>query len=61
LTSGGDELRGFVLFAPTFEGGEGVELIGASAAAAMRHAGDHEETKPILLIRAHVFKDGLVI
>ena len=54
-------MGGLVLFAPTFERGESVELIGASAAAAMGHAGDHEESKPVVLIRAHVFQDGLVI
>src|SRR5262245_22187043 len=62
VDSGGrDGFWGLVLFAPTFESGEGVELIGARAATAMRHAGDHEETKPILLIRAQAFQDGLVI
>jgi hypothetical protein len=25
------------------------------------HAGDHEETKPVHLIRVHVFQDGLLI
>ena len=60
-SSGCDGLGGLVLFAPTFERGEGVELIWAGTAAAMGHAGDHEETKPVLLIRAHVFQDGLVI
>ena len=60
-SGGGDGFGGLVLFAPAFERGEGVELIGAGAAAAMGHAGDHEKTKPVVLIRAHVFQDGLVI
>src|SRR4051794_18916463 len=60
-SSGCDGFGGLVLFAPTFERGESVELIGAGAAAAMGHAGDHEDTKPVLLIRAHVFQDGFVI
>src|SRR5215204_5574903 len=60
-SSGCDGFGGLVLFAPTFERGENVELIGAGAAAAMGHAGDHEKTKPVVLRRAHVFQDGLVI
>ena len=44
-----------ILFEPAFERGEGVELIGACAAAAMGHSGDHKETKPVVLIRAHAF------
>src|SRR5262245_49854921 len=55
-SSGGDGFGGFVLFEPTFERGEGVELIGACAAAAMGHSGDHKETKPVVLIRAHEFQ-----
>lgn len=47
-SSGGDGFGRLVLFAPAFERGEGVELIGAGAAAAMSHAGDHEETKPVV-------------
>src|SRR5262245_17749571 len=34
-SSGNDKLGRLVLFAPAFEGGEGVELIGAGTAAAM--------------------------
>ncbi len=60
-SSGRDGFGRLVLFAPAFEPGEGVELIGAGAAAAVGHAGDHQETKPVLLIRAHLFQDGLVI
>src|SRR5262245_12489159 len=60
-SDGGDGIGRRVLFAPAFERGEGVELIGAGAAAAMGHAGDHEETNPVVLIRAHLFQDGLVI
>ena len=54
-SSGCDGTGGLVLFAPTFERGKSVELIGAGAAAAMGHARDHEETKPVVLIRTHVF------
>src|SRR5439155_8055012 len=60
-SSGCDGTGGLVLFAPTFERGKSIELIGAGAAAAMGHAGDHEETKPVVLIGAHLFQDGLVI
>jgi hypothetical protein len=60
-SSRGDGFRGLVLFTPAFERRDGVELIRAGAAAAMGHAGDHEEAKPVVLIRAHVFQDGLVI
>src|SRR5262249_33531412 len=60
-SGGGDGLGGLVLFAPAFERGEGIELIGAGAVAAMGHAGDHEESQPVVLIRAHAFQDGLVI
>ncbi len=60
-SGGGDSFWGLVMFAPTFERSELIELIGAGTTAAMGHAGDHEKTKPVVLIRAHLFQDGLVI
>ena len=43
LGVGNDGGRGFAVFYPGFEGREGVELVGAGAAAAMVHAGDEEQ------------------
>ena len=54
---GGDGFGGPCRFYPAFERADDVELIGAGAAAAVHHAGDHEETIPVVLIRAHVFED----
>ena len=58
---GRDGLGRLVPLAPAFERGDRLEPIGARAAAAMGHAGDHEQTKPVVLIRAHPLQDGLVI
>src|SRR4051794_4055039 len=38
-----------------------MELIGAGPSPAMVHPGDHKKTKPVVLVRAHAFQDGLVI
>src|ERR1700691_2896556 len=54
-SGGGDRFWGLILFAPTFERSELIELIGAGASPAMAHPGNHKKTKPVVLVRAHVF------
>src|SRR5437588_1456159 len=60
-SGGGDRFWGLVLFAPAFERSQLIELIGAGPSPAMIHPGDHKKTKPVVLVRPHVFQDGLVI
>src|SRR6266851_8617657 len=60
-SGGGDRFWGLVLFAPAFERSQLIELIGAGSSPAMIHPGDHKKTKPVVLVRADVFQDGLVI
>ena len=60
-SGGGDGFWGLVLFAPAFERSELIELIGTGPSPAMAHPGDHKKTKPVVLVRAHVFQDGLVV
>jgi hypothetical protein len=60
-SGGGDRFWGLVLFAPAFERSQLIELIGAGPSPAMIHPGDHKKTKPVVLVRAHVFQDRLVI
>ena len=60
-SGGGDRFWGLVLFAPAFECSELIELIGAGPSPAMIHPGDHKKTKPVVLVRAHLLQDGIVI
>jgi hypothetical protein len=60
-SGGADRFWGLVLFAPAFECSELIELIGAGPSPTVIHPRDHKKTKPVTLIRAHVFQDGLVI
>src|SRR5206468_5383280 len=60
-SGGGDRFWGLVLFAPAFERSQLIELIGAGPSPAMIHPGDHKKTKPVVLVRAHLLQDGIVI
>src|SRR5882757_1280998 len=60
-SAGGNRFWGLVLFAPAFERSELIELIGAGSPPAMVHAGGHRAPKPVVLVRAHVFQDRLII
>src|SRR5438132_3609511 len=56
-----DHIRRDVRLPPPLEDGEHVELIGALPAAAVRHAGDHEQTQPVALIPAHFLQHAFVV
>src|SRR5688572_4871295 len=43
-SGGGDRFRGLVVFPPSFQRGESVELVGPGATTTMCHTGDHKET-----------------
>ena len=60
-SGGGDRFGGLALFAPAFERSELIELIGAGPSPAMIHPRYQKKTKPVVLVRAHLLQDGVVV
>ena len=60
-SGGGDRLGGLALFAPAFERSELIELIGAGPSPAMIHPRHQKKKKPVVLVRAHLLQDGVVV
>src|SRR5437773_5093010 len=57
---GGQLGWGYAFLTPVFHRADRVEGVRAGAAAAMRHAGDHEEAHPGVLALTHFLEDALV-
>src|SRR5262249_13733310 len=57
----GQLLRRNSRFAPSLERAYEVDLIRSRTAAAVLHAGRHEEADPVVLLRTHLPQNALVI